>query len=450
MKRFYTSVVAAMLSLTVFAQKFATDTIRYNGDPEHFINIVILGDGYLESELNQFSTDARNITNALFKESPFGNYQRYFNVFTIKVPSNVTGAALHPDSLIDNYFGSTFGYAGIERLLVPTKTVNITNVLANNFPLYDQAFMIVNSSKYGGSGGQVPTASTHSSSGEIAIHEMGHSFTNLADEYWAGSQYAREAINMTQETNTTIVKWKNWLNNFGIGLYPHAESPAWYRPHQNCKMRFLGVPFCAVCTEGTLEKIHSLVSPVIGYFPQNTDITEFSSPLLFKVDLIHPSPNTLKSTWELNGLLLENNADSVLLEKTRLTDGLNTLTFYVEDTTQLLRIDNHSSIHLSTVSWKIENTATGIDNISDASEEIFIKLNPNPVKDHLNIDFQNETNGTCRIEITDIQGTIQASFLLNEAQKNSINLTNLPQGIYIVRFSLNDNYITTRKFIKTN
>lgn len=233
-------------------------------------------------------------------------------------------------------------------------------------------------------------------------------------------------------------------------MYPYEESPAWHRPHQNCKMRFLGLPFCSVCIEGTLEKIHTLVSPLTGYEPQNNHITDFSPPQTFKIDLIHPNPNTLKNSWELNGLLFDSNQDSVIISESLLTEGLNTLTVYIEDTTQLLRIDNHSSVHLSTVTWYIEKTATGIENISDASKKIFISLYPNPVKDHLNIDFQGESDDLCRIEITDLQGTVQAAFLLNQAQKNSIDLTHLSQGIYIVRFSVNDIFITSGKFIKTN
>src|SRR5258708_7869266 len=86
------------------------------------------------------------------------------------------------DSVI--YFGSTFNYAGIDRLLVPVNSSHIYSVLANNFPQYDQVFVVVNSTKYGGSGGFAATASINSSSAEIAIHEMGHSFAALRDEYW--------------------------------------------------------------------------------------------------------------------------------------------------------------------------------------------------------------------------------------------------------------------------
>jgi hypothetical protein len=74
-------------------------------------------------------------------------------VFAIKVPSNVSGAADNPNQLIDNYFGSTYNYSGIERLLVPVHSAQIVNVLASQLPESDQVILIVNDTRYGGSGG---------------------------------------------------------------------------------------------------------------------------------------------------------------------------------------------------------------------------------------------------------------------------------------------------------
>jgi hypothetical protein len=449
MKLFFTTLVFTLISLSITSQTFDVDTIQYKGDVNYLINIVILGDGYLESELEKFKIDAQNMSNAFINETPFSNYQNYFNVFLIKVPSNESGAALHPDSLIDNYFGSTYWFADIERLLVPTNSTNIMNVLASNFPYYDQVFMIVNSSKYGGSGGWVATTSTHSSANEIAFHELGHSFSYLADEYWAGTQYANEAINMTQETNISDLKWKNWYGDFGIGLYPHSESPTWYRPHQNCKMRYLGVPYCSVCLEGIVERIHTLASPLISYFPDYSDITIPSLPLTCKLDLINPIPNTLKRTWEINGLPFENNVDSVLINESNLLEGSNTLTVTVEDTCDLLRIDNHSTIHLSIINWNIDNTSTGVVNITSSSNDIIINLYPNPLKEYLNVKFQGVKEGTLKVEIIDLQGKIQTSELLNPTELNSLILDNLSQGIYIARFYIDNDFITSRKIMIT-
>ena len=72
----------------------------------------------------------------------------------------------------------------------------------------------------------------------------------MADEYWAGSQYATEASNMTQEDDPSKVPWSDLINKNGIGVYPYDEDPTWYRPSTNCKMQYLGkeYPFCDVCS----------------------------------------------------------------------------------------------------------------------------------------------------------------------------------------------------------
>ena len=358
-------------SLFVSGQIFEVDTIQYSGDVEKRINLVILSDGYQKHELPKFVVDAGKFTKALFSESPYAEYQNYFNVFVIKVPSNQSGASHpgtatdvgepdHPVEVVDNYFGSSFDQYGIHRLLVPTKTSAVTNVLANNFPSYDHVLVLVNSPYYGGSGGWLATASLHSSSSEVAIHELGHSIVGLKDEYYAGDGYASEAINMTKESNPSKVKWKNWNNHEGVGAYQHCcggSSAEWYRPHESCKMRYLGASFCSVCKEGTIERIHSLVSPIDSYLPEETTVAAKQFPLKFQLNLIKTKPNTLKVKWVLNGSDIKGKDGSLVLNEGNLKSGKNTLTAFVQDTTKLLRVDKHESSHSYAVSWTIENMA---------------------------------------------------------------------------------------------
>jgi len=153
-----------------------------------------MGDGYQTNELLTFITNATNSSNYLFTISPFTQYRNYFNVFAIKVNSTESGAdhprnatdcppaSTHPLLTVDTYFNSTFDYYSIHRLLVATKNSAAYNVIINNFPLYDNALMLVNTPYYGGSGGWLATASANASSNEILIHEIGHYFADLADE----------------------------------------------------------------------------------------------------------------------------------------------------------------------------------------------------------------------------------------------------------------------------
>jgi IgA Peptidase M64 len=350
-KNIFTILAVLFASLSGIAQDI--DTLLMGGSTDNRINLVILGDGYRESELPNFRLDAQHTLDELFKQQPFQQYKNYFNAFAISVASKASGAATTPDKPIQNYYGSTFGYAGIDRLLVPTDESRIVEMLALTFPSYDQVLMIVNDKKYGGSGGWIATASTHALSVEIMIHELGHSFGSLADEYWAGPEYANEAPNMTAEKSDKKVRWKNWIGTKGIGMYPYAENRTWKHPHQHCKMEFLGEPFCAVCTETLVHRMHELTSFVESYTPEQDPIKPSNT---FSLQLLEPIPNTLKVTWTLNkGLLPPTNDSEFTIAQEVLTSLPDTLGCEVMDTTLLNRRDE---VFVTRVQWLLFSDIT--------------------------------------------------------------------------------------------
>ncbi|MCL6259300.1 M64 family metallo-endopeptidase [Aquiflexum sp. TKW24L] len=246
------------LVLEILGQNMPIEIIHYSGPPTEVTNIVILGDGYTDVDQEKFILDATKAMQEKLNQEPWKSYRNKINVFAIKVVSKVRGASMDPNNLIDNYFGSSYWSYNIERLLMPWRNSKIVNVLMSNTPFFDIGVLVVNDDKYGGSGGTFAVFSTNQAATEIMIHELGHSFVNLADEYWAGSDYAREQANMTKDTKPGTIKWKNFLNKNGIGIYPHSESPTWHRPHQNCKMRFLGPSFCDVCSHEIKTKLQLL------------------------------------------------------------------------------------------------------------------------------------------------------------------------------------------------
>ena len=284
-----TFLLMAWITMTVgaSAQVFPVVTILDNGLSSKRINYVFLSDGYQSGQLNTFVTNVTTVKDFIFTQTPYQQYQNFFNFYAIKVPSTDSGAD-HPGNASDEasspaqpvlvantYFNSTFDYAGTHRLMVAQDGAAINNVLAANFPTYNQAVVLTNSTYYGGSGGAVAAATVDPSSNEVAIHEIGHSFANLADEYEIDGQ--GEKPNRTTNTNPATVKWKNWLgynNGTGaIGIYDIGVAGGWQRPHQNCKMRFLGVPFCSVCQEAFINKIYSLVTPIYSYLPASSSVT---------------------------------------------------------------------------------------------------------------------------------------------------------------------------------
>lgn len=89
-----------------FAQRYAIDTLQYQGTDQKVVNLVILGDGYTQAQLTDFEEDAKRFTDYFFQTEPFRQYSNYFNVFAIKTPSPESGAT-HACSASDCVHGHT-------------------------------------------------------------------------------------------------------------------------------------------------------------------------------------------------------------------------------------------------------------------------------------------------------------------------------------------------------
>ncbi|MCF7569036.1 M64 family metallo-endopeptidase [Sabulilitoribacter arenilitoris] len=444
------------------AQTFDLEVIKQSGDDDKRINLVILSDGYQASEFSKLITDAASFSTEMFTQSPFKEYTNYFNVYIIKVPSNESGTdhpatatdvtePVFPAATKDTYFNTSFDTSGFHRLLYTYSSSLVYNVLANNFPEYDQPIILVNSSEYGGAGGPYAVSSTGASANEIVIHELGHSLFNLRDEYYPGDGRLFEAINATQETNPTLVKWKNWMGIDAIDIYPYGtsgEAATWNRPHQSCKMRYLGVDFCAVCTEGIVEKIHSLVPPIDSYLPISNAVTATVYPIDFQLNLIKPIPNTLKSTWTLNASNFANDVDDISIIDTDLNIGTNNLDVVVHDDSPFLKVDNHNSVHVYTVSWTITKSALGIDEIISEENDFNISLFPNPSNNILSIKVESENAVNLKVDILSLDGKQVKSTKISNYESNEIHISRLSNGVYLANIYSNNMLLTSKRFVK--
>ncbi len=467
MKKYILFSLLFLFHTTLQAQTFQIDTLLYNGSIDYCINMVLMGDGYTLTQQAQFHNNATNLTNYLFNSLPWSHYKNYFNVFSIKVISNESGAK-HPGNATDcpttnpvpisdpdNYFGCTFDGYDIHRLLIPGSMSAVVNVLNANFPSYDYAAIITNSPYYGGSGGTFATFSADPNSNEIFCHEMGHSFADLADEYYAGDNYFGEAPNQTQQTDPGLVKWSNWMGTNDIGIYQFCcggETALWYRPHNNCKMRYLNSPFCSVCTQAIIEKIHQLTSPIVSYTPNNLNFTSMDTVLHFKLTkLLKPIPNTLNIKWNLDGNEIASNIDSLLIYQDFLSTGTHSLSVTIVDTSELLRVNNHQNLHFQNVTWHINKTTTGVQ-LSNSKNKVEVSLFPNPSYDLLNVALQSDQtmNGVI-INLFSSNGTLIQSLtrnvFINERNTDPIDISHLTPGTYLIEIN-STQFKQTIPFIK--
>lgn len=466
MKRLFTLLIFLTGALSAKTQVLQVDTIQLQGSVNKYINLVVLGDGYTSAEQSKFRADADTLIKYLLDEAPWKNYKSYFNAFAIHVVSSQSGTK-HPNTAPDcgspssvpvsnpnTYLGCTFDAFNIHRLVVPQNVTNVANVLSANFPAYDQVLVIANSPHYGGSGGGYATSTVNISSKEITAHEVGHSFARLADEYWAGDSYAAEHPNMTQQSNPGLVKWKNWVGTSGVGVFPYGSSgnPAlWYKPHNNCKMQSLGQPFCNVCAETIVETIHSMVNPIVDYLPTASTISPTQQLVTFKLTkLMRPQPNTLSISWKLDGAKVPGNADSVQIDQSALAAGAHAVTVTVVDTTGIARVANHSSVHVSSVTWTLNVVKTGV-RVSTSQNQFSYSVYPNPATNVLNVSVESIKALDLSIELISVEGKILNQYSGktegNGKRQQSFDVSGLSAGTYLIRVRAGD-YVETKAWVK--
>lgn len=447
-----------LLGSLYFAQTFETIPLIENGPREKRIKLVIMGDGYTSSELNTFTQDATKVANYLFTKAPYANYKNYFNVYLVKVISSESGIK-HPGNANDeneenppvpisnpnNALETSFDQGGVHRCIYSNNINKVGQVLANNFPDFDIALIIGNTTYYGGCGGEYPFITRHTESHDVAAHELGHTFGNLADEYWVDNQ--GELPNKTQNADPATIKWKNWVGSRGVGIYPFDEAPNWYRPHQNCEMRNLNSEFCSVCKETLIEKIHKSLSPIESYTPDNAEAVAVADQIDFNVKLILPIPNTLSSKWLLNGVEMSGSLDAITLQKNQLQDGNNTLVFNVEDKTTDVRVDGHETLHISTIKWNIKKTNLGVDDIT--SQSLDFQVYPNPTQNMIYLDIKQKVGNNIFAEVLDLSGRQAISKKkLNPKNKYAIDLKPLTNQVYILKVYEGSTLLFVRKIIK--
>lgn len=299
-------------------------TIQNNGDPANRIDVAVLGDGYRAGELAQYATDVQNGLDGFFAQEPYKEYRSYFNVHRIDVTSAQSGAD-HPElgTFVNTALDATYNCAGIQRLICVNQT-KVNTVLQNSLPSpasRDMVIVVVNDTTFGGSGGAVAVVSTNVGAIELALHETGHSFGLLADEYGGPPPPACDASVEPSEANATKasarggIKWNAWIDPLtpvptsgpttGVpGLYASAKycDAGLHRPTWNSKMRSLGQPFEQINTEQLVRRIYNVVSSIDATTPVTTNLTVLKgTSQAFTVTVLLPATHALTIAWRVDG-----------------------------------------------------------------------------------------------------------------------------------------------------
>ena len=230
-------------------------------------NLVIVGDGYRSTEMATYHADVETFLTELRNAVPFDELFCGINVYRIDVVSTESGAddpgcAGGPAVTAATYFDATyctpmFSGTPLDRLL-SVDSASVLSVVNARVPLKDQVICIVNSAKYGGSGGTIATCA--SGSPEVALHEMCHSAFGLADEY-GGDGSATPPVNPRNRTLREIQTGRRINGEHGspprlrclrsVTLLAVRRRPAFHRvrrlrPAPSERMKVVSIP-TAMC-----------------------------------------------------------------------------------------------------------------------------------------------------------------------------------------------------------
>ncbi len=192
-----------------------------NGDPAKKVDLLIMGDGYSKKESAKFHSDVKRLADALFATEPFKSRKQDFNVWAILPSSDISGIS-RPSTGVhkDTPLALRYDIFGSERYMLTFDNKSFREI-ASQAP-YEFVEIVANGETYGGGGiyGLYGTTSSDNDWSEyVFIHEFGHHFAGLADEYYA-SPVAQAVVqdlaepyepNVTANTDKNTLKWKQFV-----------------------------------------------------------------------------------------------------------------------------------------------------------------------------------------------------------------------------------------------
>jgi len=250
-----------------------TSEIAHGGDPNTSVDIAFIAEGYTSGEMDKFHSDVKRMTETLFSEKPFTDFKERFNIWAVDAVSQESGTDVPGEGIyVNTALNSGFYTFNLDRYLT-TQDIKSVNDYAAAVP-HDAIVVLINSNRYGGGGVYnyySGTTAGHFLSKTVFMHEFGHGFAGLADEYYSSTVAYEDFYPLDVEpwepNITTLVdfgsKWKKILskdipvptpdkdkyeNATGVFEGGGYSAKGIYRPEMDCRMKGNGPKgFCTVC-----------------------------------------------------------------------------------------------------------------------------------------------------------------------------------------------------------
>ncbi|HEV8482888.1 MAG TPA: IgA Peptidase M64 [Blastocatellia bacterium] len=287
--------------------------IEKNGDSASKVDFLILGDGYTASEMKKFESDARRLNEMLFATPPFKERRKDFNVWALCPPAAESGIS-RPSGGVHRRspLGAMYDAFGSERYVLTFDNRAVRDIAS--FAPYEFVEIVVNNRTYGGGGifGLYSTVAADSEQAPyVFVHEFGHHFAGLADEYYTSPvAYSPVAVktepwepNVTALLDPKNLKWKDLVSpgtpipttweketyearsreyqkrraQIRADGRPEAEMEALFRENREFEIRF----FAAEKFFGKVGAFEGAMYEAKGYYRPEVDCIMFTRSLSF-------------------------------------------------------------------------------------------------------------------------------------------------------------------------
>jgi len=239
---------------------------------ENPIRVAIVAEGFTKAEMPLFLTKANDVVTELFKHKAFKDNENAFNIIAVETISEESGVSNpHANVWKNSILQSNFGTFYSERYLTTSRIKNLHNQLAGTD--YEHIIILANTDIYGGGGifnAYTLTTSNHKKFAPVVVHEFGHSFAGLADEYFYESDVFENTgtskIEPWEQNITSLayfdLKWKDMLQKqtpiptetkdlkkYRLGVFEGLKGNGLYIPSHDCRMKTNeATDFCPVCS----------------------------------------------------------------------------------------------------------------------------------------------------------------------------------------------------------
>lgn len=295
---------------------YGVETLVKTGDSSERLDVAMVSSGYSKAKAKDLKAMSQKVFKKLLGIEPFKNYKDYINAHLVyiddssqpKIATQVNEDILTCDRRAAYDYGELAPDHDVILVLTNTRSARST------------------------AAGKVITLARDGNMGDVFIHEMGHAFANLADEYVDsvfGSRrdpkWAERWVNTTLVSEPSKSKWHYWMPSKWYGAHMenilprgvkinHAEggyyvSKGVWRPETNCRMRSSrgAKRFCLVCFEEIEKQFYRFISPIEETSPRNLELKAWKGEkvnLMVKVIDVNPSggkKGKFKVLWYLDG-----------------------------------------------------------------------------------------------------------------------------------------------------